>query len=71
LNPRLAILIGVSFLVVGALYYFLPATFGGYIDWAGLTMLLFLAVAMSIMFYVLLAGSPREEPGDPSGPAGH
>jgi hypothetical protein len=30
-------------------------------------MLIALSVALSIMFYVLLAGSPRE-PSDPSGP---
>ena len=70
MNPRISILIGVTFIVVGVVYYGLPAVFGGHIDWAGLTMLIALSVAMSVMFYVLLAGSPRE-PGDPSGPAHH
>jgi hypothetical protein len=67
LNPRFAILIGVTFIIVGAVYYVFPVAFGGYVDWAGLTMLIALSAAMSIMFYVLLAGSPRE-PSDPSGP---
>ena len=70
MNPRLAILIGVTFVIVGTVYYLLPAVFGGHMDWAGLTMLIALSVAMSVMFYVLLSGSPRE-PGDPSGSAHH
>ena len=67
MNPRFAILIGVTFIIVGVIYYVFPVTFGGVVDWAGLTMLIALSAAMSIMFYVLLAGSPRE-PSDPSGP---
>ena len=67
MNPRFALGIGVTFIVVGIVYYTFPATFGGPIDFAGLTMLVALSAAMSIMFYVLLAGSPRE-PSDPSGP---
>ena len=70
MNPRVAVLIGVTFIVVGIAYYVFPIAFGGHVDWAGLTMLIALSVAMSLMFYVLLAGSPRE-PGEPSGPAGH
>ena len=67
MNPRLALLIGATFIIVGIIYYTFPVTFGGHVDFAGLTMLIALSVAMSIMFYVLLAGSPRE-PSDPSGP---
>jgi hypothetical protein len=61
MNPRLAVLIGVTFVIDAAIYYTFPYVFGGYIDYAGITMLLFLSVAMSILFYVLLAGSPRSE----------
>jgi hypothetical protein len=61
MNPRLAVLIGVTFVIDAVIYYFFPYVFGGYIDYAGITMLLFLSVAMSILFYVLLAGSPRSE----------
>ena len=62
--------VGATFVIVSAVYYALPTAFGGHVDWAGLTMLIALAVAMAIMFYVLLAGSPSE-PGDSGGPASH
>ena len=70
MKPRIAILIGVTFVVVTVVYYFFPIVFGGHVDLAGITMLLALAVAMSVMFYVLMAGSPRD-PGESSGPTGH
>jgi len=60
-NPRVAVLIGVTFIIVDVVYYAAPVLFGGHIDWAGMTMLAFLAVAMTLLFYVLLAGSPRSE----------
>ena len=61
MNPRVAVLIGITFIVVAAIYYTAPYAFGGHVDFAGLTMLLFLSVAMTLLFYVLLAGSPRGE----------
>lgn len=61
MNPRISVLIGITFVVVGAAYYGAPTAFGGHLDFAGLTMLLFLSVAMTLLFYVLLAGSPRGE----------
>ena len=62
MNPRISVLIGVTFIVVGLVYYYgAPIAFGGHVDFAGLTMLLFLSVAMTLLFYVLLAGSPRGE----------
>jgi hypothetical protein len=70
MKPRLAILIGVTFVVVTVAYYSFPVYLGGHVDLAGITMLLALAVAMSVMFYVLLAGSPRD-PGESSGSTGH
>jgi hypothetical protein len=60
-NPRISVLIGATFVIVGAVYYGAPIAFGGHVDFAGLTMLLFLSVAMTLLFYVLLAGSPRGE----------
>jgi hypothetical protein len=60
-NPRLALLIGLTFLIDAAIYYGAPRVFGGHIDFAGLTMLIFLSAAMSIMFYVLLASTPRSQ----------
>ena len=61
MNPRIAVLVGVTFIIVGAVYYAAPVAFGGHVDFAGLTMLIFLSVAMTLLFYVLLAGSPRGE----------
>jgi hypothetical protein len=61
MNPRISVLVGITFVVVGAVYYGAPLAFGGHVDFAGLTMLLFLSVAMTLLFYVLLAGSPRGE----------
>lgn len=60
MRPRLAILIGIMWVIDVAIYYAFPYVFGGHIDYAGITMLLALSVAMTIMFYVLLAGSPRD-----------
>jgi hypothetical protein len=59
-KPRLALLIGVTFIVVGVAYYASQKSAGGGVDIAGVTMILALAAAMTIMFYVLMAGSPRE-----------
>lgn len=70
MKPRLAILVGVTFVIVAASYYAFPILFGGHVDYAGVTMLLALSVAMTVLFYVLLAGSPRDE-GERSGPSGH
>ncbi len=58
MNPRLAFLIGVVFIVDAFIYWLFPYVTGFHIDYAGITMLLFLSVAMSIVFYVLIAGSP-------------
>ena len=61
MNPRISVLIGVAFLVAGGALYVAPTILGGHVDFAGVTMLLFLGVAMTMLFYVLLAGSPRGE----------
>jgi hypothetical protein len=59
-KPRLALLIGVTFVIVGVAYYASQTYAGGIVDIAGVTMIIALAAAMTIMFYVLMAGSPRE-----------
>ncbi len=59
-HPRNAIFVGLLFVVIGVLFWAIP-TFGGWhVDYAGVTMLLALGVAMAIMAYVLIAGSPSE-----------
>jgi hypothetical protein len=59
-HPRNAIFVGLIFVAIGALYWAIPYFGGWHLDYAGVTMLLVLGVAMSIMFYVLIAGSPNE-----------
>jgi hypothetical protein len=59
-HPRNAVFVGLIFVVIGVLFWAIP-TFGGWhVDYAGVTMLLALGVAMAIMAYVLIAGSPSE-----------
>ena len=60
MKPRLAFLIGVTFVGVAIVFYLAPANLSGHIDFAGLTMIVALAAAMSMMFYVLMAGTPRD-----------
>ena len=59
-HPRNAAAVGLLFVLIGVIFWALP-TFGGWhVDYAGVTMLLFLGVAMAIMAYVLVAGSPND-----------
>ena len=57
MQPRRAVVIGVIFLVIAAIYWAAPYLSGAPVDYAGITMLIALSAAMSIMAYVLLAGS--------------
>lgn len=60
-HPRNAALVGIVFVVVGLIFYFVPTLQNLPILTvevaAGTTLLLFLGVAMAIMAYVLIAGS--------------
>lgn len=58
-HPRMAAIVGVVFLVIGAVYWTAPYLGNGHVDYAGLTMLIALAAAMALMAYVLVAGSQR------------
>jgi len=58
-KPRLSLVIGGTFVVVGAVFYLAPRVTGGYIDFAELTMLLVLSIAMTLMFFVLMASTPN------------
>ncbi len=53
IKPRYTLLAGVVFIVLGIVYGLLSR------DYGGVTMLLALGVAMGLMSYVLIAGSPR------------
>ncbi len=56
-HPRNIALIGISFVTVGAIYALGAVPLGYQIEWAGVTMLGALGIALSIMAYVLIAGS--------------
>ena len=59
-HPRNAALAGIVFIVIGALYWSLAEVGKFHVDYAGVTMLLVLGIAMAIMFYVLVAGSSND-----------
>jgi hypothetical protein len=59
-HPRNAIAVGLFFSVIGVIYWFVQAYSNFHADMAGVTMLILLGVAVSIMAYVLIAGSPND-----------
>ena len=59
-HPRNAAFVGVIFIVIGIVYWAVPYAIGGHVDYAGTTMLLVLGIAMSLMAYVLVAGSSND-----------
>ena len=59
-RPVYAIAIGVLFIVLATVYYAVPFITGGHVDWSGMVMLAALGIAMGLMAYVLMAGSPSD-----------
>jgi len=59
MNPRRAAAVGIFFLAVAAIYFLVPPLLDGTVDFAGVTMLIALGAAMSIMAYVLVAGQSK------------
>ena len=62
-HPRNAAMVGIIFVIIGIVYYAVPAAEGLNLSYdiaAGTTLLVFLGVAMAIMAYVLVAGSSDE-----------
>ena len=59
-HPRNAIFVGLIFVFIAAIYWAIPYFGGFHLDYAGVTMLAILGIAMSVMFYVLVAGSPND-----------
>ena len=53
IKPRFALLAGALFITLAIVYGALSR------DWGGVTMLFALGIAMALMAYVLVAGSPR------------
>jgi hypothetical protein len=60
LRGRNVIVIAITFIVLGAIYAIGAPILGYHIEWAGVTMLGALGIAMTIMFYVLFAGSSQD-----------
>jgi len=56
-HPRNSVFVGLVFVAIAIVYWAVPTIGGWQVDYAGVTMLLFLGVAMSLMAYVLIAGS--------------
>lgn len=56
-HPRNVAIIAIAFIAIGALYALGAVPLGYHIEWAGVTMLGALGIAMSLMAYVLIAGS--------------
>lgn len=59
-HPRNAILVGLFFSAAGVVYWVVQYFGAPEIDHAGVTMLILLGVAVAIMAYVLIAGSPND-----------
>ena len=59
-HPRNAIFVGLLFVVVGAIYWAVQYAAGWQVDYAGVTLLILVGIAMGIMSYVLIAGSPND-----------
>jgi len=59
-HPRNAIIVGLIFTVIGFIYWGVQSVAGWPVDYAGTTMLILLGVAVAIMAYVLIAGSPND-----------
>jgi uncharacterized membrane protein len=56
-HPRNSIGVGLIFVIIAILYWAIPTIGGWQVDYAGVTMLIALGVAMALMAYVLIAGS--------------
>ena len=59
-HPSYAIVVGLLFLLIAVVYYAVPALGGWHLDTAGTVMLGALGIAMGLMAYVLIAGSPSD-----------
>ncbi|HLO35106.1 MAG TPA: hypothetical protein VK194_03455 [Candidatus Deferrimicrobium sp.] len=59
-HPRNAAVVGIVFVVIAAIYWAVPYFGGWHLDYAGVTMLAVLGIAMALMAYVLIAGSPND-----------
>ena len=59
-HPRNAILVGLVFVAIAFVYWAVPYFWGFELDMAGTVMLAALGIAMALMSYILIAGSPSQ-----------
>jgi hypothetical protein len=59
-HPRNAAFLGIIFVITSAVYWTVQYVGQWHIDYAGVTMLAILGIAMAIMAYVLVAGSSQD-----------
>ncbi len=59
-HPRNAAIVGIIFVIIAGVYWAVPYFGGWHLDYAGVTMLAVLGIAMAVMAYVLIAGSPSD-----------
>ena len=59
-HPRNAAIVGIIVVVIAAIYWAVPYFGGWHLDYAGVTMLAVLGIAMALMAYFLVAGSPND-----------
>jgi hypothetical protein len=59
MRPQLrnVLIIGISPIVIAAIYWYFAPVLGYHVEWAGVTMLFALGWAIGIMSYVLTSGS--------------
>jgi hypothetical protein len=56
-HPRNSVFVGLLFVAIAIIYWAVPTLGGWHVDYAGVTMLVALGVATSLMVYILIAGS--------------
>ena len=59
-HPRNAATVGIIFVVIAVVYWAVPYFGGWHLDYAGVTMLGVLGIAMALMAYILVAGSTND-----------
>jgi hypothetical protein len=59
-HPRNALIVGLVFVAVAVVYWYVQPFGLVHLDYAGVTMLAVLGIAMGLMAYVLIAGSPSD-----------
>ncbi len=59
-HPRNALAVGLVFIGLAVVFWAAPNLGNGHVDPTGITLLFALGIAMALMAYVLVAGSPRD-----------